>query len=141
MRSIFLLLSILLTTLPAVAQDQREWTLYKEIEGVSIYFQETNCTTNDAPAQVAYIVKVVNTTGRSLSVSWDLAVWYNYVRQSEHISDGENHYTVDLAPNQTLVGDCNTPYGALYIFKDFITYVSPTKLTKFEFENIQVAQK
>jgi hypothetical protein len=141
MRSIFVLLFLLGINSISIGQDQKDWTLYKSIQGVNISYQETNCTTDSAPAQIAYIIKVENTTGQSLSVSWDLAVWYNYERLSHDISDGENHYTLDLNPNQTLIGDCTAPFGALYIFKDFITYVSPTKLTKFEFENLQVAIK
>jgi hypothetical protein len=141
MRSIFVLLFLIGISSFSVCQDQKAWTLYKSIQGVNISYQETNCSTASAPAQIAYIIKVENTTGQSLSVSWDLAIWYNYERLSHDISDGENHYTLDLNPNQTLIGDCATPFGALYIFKDFITYVSPTKLTKFEFENLQVAIK
>ena len=141
MRSIFVLLFSLGISSSSIGQEQKDWTLYKSIQGVNISYQETNCTTDSAPAQIAYIIKVENTTSQSLSVSWDLAVWYNYERLSHDISDGENHYTLDLNPNQTLIGDCTTPFGALYIFKDFITYVSPTKLTKFEFENLQVAIK
>ena len=46
--------------------------------------------------------------------------------------------SVKLSGNQTIEGNCETPYGPLYIFKDFITYVSPTKLTRFELENLTV---
>jgi hypothetical protein len=141
MRSIYLLLSLLAISSFSISQDQKDWTLYKSIQGVNISYLETSCSTENAPAQIAYIIKIENTTEQSLSVSWDLAVWYNYERLSHDISDGENHYTLGLNPNQTLLGDCATPFGALYIFKDFITYVSPTKLTKFEFENLQVTIK
>lgn len=141
MRSIIVIFLLLGISSFSFSQDQKEWTLYKSIQGVNISFQETNCSSNEAPSQVAYIIKIENTTDLTLSVSWDLVVWYNYEKLSHDVSDGENHYTVDLSPNQTVTGECSTPFGALYIFKDFITYVSPTKLTKFEFENLQVAIK
>ncbi|MBK9591517.1 MAG: hypothetical protein IPO32_08410 [Crocinitomicaceae bacterium] len=141
MRSIIVLLYLFGINSFSIGQAQKEWTLYKSIQGVNVSFQEMSCSTNDAPAQVAYIIKFENTTNQSLTISWDLAVWYNNEKLSHDVSEGENHYVIDLLPNQTVLGDCSTPFGALYIFKDFITYVSPTKLTKFEFENLQVAIK
>lgn len=139
MRSILTLLFIITTTTSVFSQEQKEWTLYSSVNGVDIYFQETNCTTDAAPAQVAYIIKLVNTSQSNVRISWNLAVWYNNEKLTANVSEGENHYELDLTANQTLIGDCNTPFGALYIFKDFITYVSPTKLTRFELENITVA--
>lgn len=122
------------------AQQENTWNLYSSVNGVSIYFQEVNCSTDQAPAQVAYILKVVNTTASACRISWDLAVWYNNEKLVHDVADGENHMTVEVGPNREVQGTCETPYGALYIFKDFITYVSPTKLTRFELENIQVAK-
>lgn len=140
MRTIILFLFAFSTSLSGQTQEQREWILYKSIEGIEIYFQETDCRTNDAPAQVAYIIKVVNTTGQNLNISWNLIVWYNNERLEKNVADDENHYKVRVDANQTVIGDCTVPYGALYIFKDFITYDSKTKLTRFELENIQIAK-
>jgi len=134
----FLLCSFLV--LSAAAQQTNSWSLYKATNGIEIYYQQVNCTTNNAPSQVAYILKVVNTTTIASRVSWDLKIWYNNEEVVHNVTEGENHMTVEVDANREVVGTCETPYGALYIFKDFITYVSPTKLTRFELENIQVTK-
>ncbi|MBI3133201.1 MAG: hypothetical protein HYZ14_00855 [Bacteroidetes bacterium] len=127
--------------LPGIfAQQTNTWNLYSSVEGVEIYYQEVSCTTDQAPAQVAYILKVVNTTGSACRVSWDMEIWYNNEKLAHDVADGENHMTVDLEAKGQVAGTCDAPYGALYIFKDFITYVSPTKLTRFELENIRIAK-
>lgn len=141
MRSLFFFLFFFFINHSLIAQNEAEWTLYKSVDGVEIYYHQVDCAALNIPSQVAYILKVVNTTSNSVQVSWDLAVWYNYERLTQNIKEGENHYILDLNPNESLVGDCEVPYGALYVFKDFITYVSPTKLTRFELENLQVAKK
>jgi len=125
----------------AFSQDETQtWKLYKSIDGVEIYTMESDCRTDNAPAQKGIIIKVVNTTGDKLKVEWDLSVWYNNEKQVRNVKDGENHYSVQLDPNQITQGSCEVPYGALYIFKDFITYVSPTKLTDFSLDNIRITK-
>ena len=126
--------------LTSTAQQNNTWNLYRAVDGVEIYYQQVNCSAENIPSQVAYIIKVVNTTNVACRVSWDMKVWYNDVEQADHIADGENHMTVSVEPNKSVQGECGTPHGPLYIFKDFITYVSDTKLTRFELENIQVAK-
>lgn len=120
------------------SQAETAEKIYAEINGVVISYTEVNCQTNDAPAQKAYILSVENKNNYRINVSWDLVVWYNNVKQELNTADGENHHSINLEANQKIEGNCEQPFGALYIFKDFITYVSPTKLTKFELLNIKV---
>ena len=141
MKTIFTSIAIILSQLLVFAQsDNQSWKLYTSIEGIEIYTMETDCRTDDIPAQKAIILKLVNTTGQNLRIEWDLSVWYNYEKLIHDVKDGENHYSIDLNPNQSTQGSCETPYGALYIFKDFITYVSPTKLTNFALENLRITK-
>ncbi|MBK7128568.1 MAG: hypothetical protein IPM74_01120 [Crocinitomicaceae bacterium] len=140
MKTIFFSLFALLISTISFSQEDN-WILYKSVDGVNVYYKQTDCVTNDAPSQVAYIIKIENTLSVNISVEWDLAVWYNNQKQTEDIADGEEHYTIQVKSSETIEGDCTVPYGALYIFKDFITYVSPTKLTRFEFENIKVTRQ
>jgi hypothetical protein len=141
MRNILILTTLIFAQMVAFTQvDEKSWILYKSIEGVEIYTQEIDCRTNNAPAQKAIIVKVVNRNNQTVKVEWDLSVWYNYEKLVQNVKAGENHYSTDLTANQSVEGNCDAPYGAFYIFKDFITYVSPTKLTQFELENIRITK-
>lgn len=136
MRISILALFILLVN-SSISQNS-EWTIYKSLNGVDVLYKQVDCVTDQAPSQIAYIVKLENKTNNEVVVSWDLSVWYNNEKLSHDVADGENHYSVKVSANQSIEGNCDTPYGPLYIFKDFITYVSPTKLTRFELENLTV---
>lgn len=129
---------IILNLTCVLGQSEENWTLYTSSNGVDVHYLEVDCTTDQAPAQTAYLIRITNRNSQDVTVEWDLAVWYNYEKLTHDVADGENHQTISLSENQIVMGDCNTPYGALYIFKDFITYVSPTKLTRFELENFTV---
>ncbi len=141
MKNFLVLTAIIFSHLTGFAQlNDKNWILYQSIDGIEIYTQEIDCQSENVPAQKAIIVKVVNTTQSAVKVEWDLTVWYNNEKLVQNVKQGENHYTVDLSSNQTKQGNCDEPNGALYIFKDFITYVSPTKLTRFELENIRITK-
>jgi len=139
MKHIFLFFIILIATY-STAQDESKWTLYKSVFGVEVYTQEVDCYAENIPAQKAIIIKVVNTNSSKISIEWDTKIWYNDELVTRSVKDGENHHTLELEGNQTISGSCDVPFGALYIYKDFITYVMPSKLTKFELENITVKQ-
>jgi len=141
MKAIFVSITITFSQLVCFSQiDDNKWVLYKSIDGIEIYTQEINCFSNEAPAQKAIIIKVVNLNRDNCRIEWDLSVWYNSEKLVSNIKDGENHHSIDLNGNQSVLGSCDVPYGPLYIFKDFITYVSPTKLTNFELENILITK-
>ncbi len=132
------ILALFIVLVNSVFSQNSEWTVYKTVNGIDVLYKQVDCITDQAPSQVAYLIKLDNKTANEVVVSWDLSVWYNNEKLSHDVADGENHYSVKLSANQSQEGNCETPYGPLYIFKDFITYVSPTKLTRFELENLTV---
>lgn len=140
MKTLLLTLTIAFSALAGYAQEDAGWQLYKSLDGVEIYTMEADCYPENIPAQKGVLVKVVNKNDYDCRIEWDLTVWYNYEKQENHIKEGENHYTTEVIAQREVQGTCDTPYGALYIFRDFITYVSPTKLTRFELENIRVTK-
>jgi len=141
MKSILLINALIFSFLTSFSQEQdKGWTLYQSIEGVEIYTQEVDCRSENVPAQKAIIVKVVNNNEYGVKVDWDLSVWYNNEKLTQNVKAGENHYSIDFNGKQTIQGNCDEPTGAFYIFKDFITYVSPTKLTRFELENVSITK-
>lgn len=122
----------------SVFSQDTEWKLYSSVDGVEIYTMESDCYAKNIPDQKAIIIKVVNTTGQNVAVEWDKVIWYNDELVTKNVSDGENHMKVEVAKNSSEEGNCEVPYGALYIYKDFITYKTDTKLSKFELQNIKV---
>lgn len=133
---LFFLLSISMTTLSW--SQNTDWELYQTINGVNIYTQSVDCNAKNIPDQKAVLIKVENTNGQSCRVEWDEIIWYNGVQHTQNVASGENHAVVNLTKNEIQEGECDVPRGALYIFSDFITYDSDTKLTKFELQNIKV---
>ena len=101
---------------------------------------ESDCYAKNIPDQKAIIIKVVNTTSDKIKIEWDRAIWYNDKLVTDNVSDNENHIVVEVDKNATQEGDCEVPRGPFYIYKDFITYDTDTKLTKFELQNIKVTR-
>jgi hypothetical protein len=135
---LILALSLAISTL-SFSQTE-DWVLRQSVDGVEIYTQEVSCLENKLPDQTAYILKVVNTTNKNLSVQWDLAIWYNGKLVTGSEPQEENHHIVDVEKNEITIGDCEMPRGPLYIIKGFMAPSSKTKLTKFEFQNIKVSK-
>ena len=137
-RIIFLCVSVLISA--SMWAQSESWQLYEAIDGVEIYTQEVECLENKLPDQVAYLVKVVNTTNKNIQVEWDLAIWYNGKKVTGDAPNPENHHVTVVEKESEVEGDCTLPRGALYIIKEFKAASSTTKLTKFEFQNIQISK-
>lgn len=139
MKNVLVLLTAFFLVNTAFSQDSK-WELYSTVDGVQIYTMHSDCYPTNIPDQKAILVKVVNTTDKVVAVEWDKAVWYNDKLSKANQTDDENHYSVEVAKNGTIEGSCEVPRGALYIYEDFITYKTDTKLTKFELQNIKVTR-
>lgn len=136
-------LFILFTTgnLFAQTNDKNfQWTSLHSIDGVEIFQKELECRVQNIPNQIAHLLKVINNSNSTVRVEWDLAIWYNDELVSHNLSDGENHYSVELAPGESVEGTCEVPSGPLYIYKDFIDLKTSTKLTRFELQNLKITQ-
>ena len=118
--------------------QEGQWQLYASVDGVDIYTMESDCYPTNIPDQKGIIIKVVNNNNSSVKVEWDKVLWYNDELATNNQTDDENHYTVEIEKNSSREGDCEVPRGAFYIFSDFITFKSETKLTRFELQNIKV---
>ena len=133
------LIFALIITGTAFSQES-EWELYSAVDGIEIYTKHVDCYAKNIPDQKAVIIKVVNTTNNKVKVEWDQVIWYNDQKVTKHVSQGENHFIVEIEKNATQEGSCEVPYGPFYIYEDFITYKAPSKLTKFELQNIKVSR-
>lgn len=137
MKTLALLISLLFCSISTFSQEA-DWKIYISQNGVNIYTKEIDCFAKNIPDQIAIIIKVENTTGDRIQLEWDRAIWYNDILATDNTTDGENHMILEVNGNSFVEGSCDTPRGPLYIYKDFITYQTDTKLTKFELHNLQV---
>ena len=139
MKTLTLISSLFLTAFLGYSQTE-DWKFYTTQNGVNIYTKEIDCYAKNIPDQKAIIIKVENTTNKPLQLEWDRAIWYNDKLITDNISNGEEHMTIEIEGNSSIEGSCEKPNGPLYLYKDFITYQTDTKLTKFELQNIQVVR-
>ena len=133
------LLTSLVISLISFSQET-DWKLYTSQNGVNIYSMEIDCYAKNIPDQKAIIIKVVNTTDKPIQLEWDRAIWYNDKLITDNVQEDEEHAILKVNANSSVEGSCNTPSGPLYLYKDFITYQTDTKLTQFELQNIQVVR-
>lgn len=141
MKALFFLTVVFLPAFGLFAQNEPTWNLYQAVNGIEVYTQEVDCYAENIPSQKAILIKIVNTNSIDFIVDWDLKVWYGGELQTDNVKDGENHHSTVIKANSEVAGTCDVPHGALYIYKDFILYTAPTKLTQFELDNINAIKK
>ena len=143
MKKVLFFLLFITGTATGLSQNEttsNNWESYAIVDGVEILSKETNCYATNVPDQIAVLLKIINPTNTGIVIEWDMVVWYNGDQATDNVADDENHFRIEVDANGTVEGDCSIPYGALYIYKDFITYKTPTKMSKFELQNIQVSK-
>lgn len=121
-----------------LSQEEAEWTMFNNIEGVEFYHKETSCTPKNIPTQVGMLIKIINTNNYKIETSWNLRIWYDGTEQTTNIRDEENHITVELDKKSSISGSCDTPTGNFYIFKKFIIFSDGAKMSNFSFDEVTV---
>ncbi len=126
------------------SEEFSSWKLYKEISGLQIFSKEIGCHDNQNGIHEQYIVfQFVNSTSETISVSWQKELWYNEkCTTCDKPSNTENTFQLVLAPGETYEGNCDKSSSpGLKIFSHFLNTVKGSKLTKFEFKNMEVTFK
>ena len=125
-------------------EDFTSWKLYKEISGLQIFSKEIGCHDVQNGIHEQYVVfQFINTTSETMSVIWQKELWYDDKCIScDKPSNSENTFRIELAPGESKEGNCdNTSSSGLKIFNHFINTSKGSKLTKFEFKNMEVSFK
>ncbi|MFD1553930.1 hypothetical protein DNU06_14005 [Putridiphycobacter roseus] len=120
------------------AQTTNDWVLFHAENGVSFYKLEADCQPTNIPNQIGILIKIVNKNKQEITATWDLRLWYDNKEFTSNIADKENQLTVVIPKNEEILGNCDTPFGNLYILKRFTTFNNSATLTDFKFDNIRI---
>lgn len=147
----FLLLAVLVFTMlfnnltfAQNSENQTEWKLYKEVTGLQIYTNDLNCHDNQNGIHNQFICfQFINNSNETMTVSWQHELWYNdKCTTCGRPANNENTYKIILAPGESIEGNCDkTSSSGLKIFSNFINTAKGSKLSKFEFKNLEVTFK
>ena len=114
-----------------------EWTLYKQAQGVQIYFKTVDCDdVTNGLYQRYVLLKVVNTTNFDVNVKWKNDLWYDNNCTTCEDQSVENKVNLLVKAKSELVGNCTDLQ--LKIFSEFKNHADVPKLTKFELSNLEI---
>lgn len=127
--------SLVLTTL------SQNSTNFINDDGVEITYVKSDCDLKMGYDQEWVLFTFKNTNNYPVTIIWDLHMWIDNDCKTCNDPNGEYHRTLELAPNETLEGECGVNEdNRLYLFSKFddpntsMTY----ELTDFEFANFSV---
>jgi len=120
---------------------KRVWTLYMEKDGIQVYSMYEDCNDKvNGIHQENVVLKFVNTTGKNLSVDWDLILWYSDKSINNDNSDKEYHFSIHLNAGETKAGSCKNRNKSkeMVIFSKFLNMENKSVLNEFELRNFDV---
>jgi len=117
-----------------------EWKLIQTSNGVEIYAKDVVCNPagNNIQAEMI-ILKAVNKTGNSKSISWQYEIAYD--GECKTCNNDEYLITFQLDGYKTITGECHSVAGKpnLYIHKKFINVIpNNQEYTSFNLSNLTV---
>ncbi len=127
-----------------VSQNQTEWELHKEVNGVQIYAQYVDCNLESEGFFQEYVLlRFVNTTQLPQRISWQLESWYTgpgYEGRCVTCDKEEYRFSLELAAGGTKTGSCDlhSPQK-MKVFSKFLNYDTEVGLTKFNIAVIDVS--
>lgn len=134
----FLLFCMASMGLWAAESSEKNWSLYKIVDGVEIYFQELSC---DDPAnglfEVYTIFKIVNTNEVDVSISYSMDVRFAGHWYRAEDTDTPLH-TLSIGAGESMSGSCGN--GALSVFDRFSDRPDRGAMDEFVWNNIRVTK-
>jgi hypothetical protein len=116
-----------------------DWVTYAESQDVKVEIKRTDCRVNSGLDKQYFLVKITNKTQSSVSVNWEMELFYNGSCKTCGID--EYLWQIDLGPNGIAEGDCQVgSLNKLRLFSKFIdaNYSSNDELTGFQFKNLTI---
>lgn len=126
-----------LKCIPKNVQFPSNWSLYSEINGVTIYYKLHECDEENS----RYIFfKLENSTSNTISVSWNVRYYFNENCLNCGIEQKEEYkMQVQLHPSEELETNCfNNSLALFHSFIERAPGMSLTELTNFELVGLQV---
>ena len=143
----FLIISFLLSSFLATANDGTNWEVYYENTQVKISFCQLQCDFNNQFDQELIIFKIENFSAQAITVQWDSKIWYDNSCINCEQDSPEFRKVTRVEKGKTLEGNCSEN-NALRIFSKFTEKLEDmpgvdkiVKLTKFELENLNITDE
>ncbi len=127
----------------AITDNNVEWKLYNEVDGIQIYYRTMECNdVKNGIYQELTFLKFVNTTSINYNIEWDEDLWYDEKCHTCHKTEfdrKEDHKKIELLAGESTEGSCKpvTERNILSIFVKFTKYEGKG-LTKFEIINLSI---
>lgn len=114
-----------------------KWNLYKQEKGVQIFYKQVDCDdVANGLFQKYVIFKLVNTTDIDIKISWKYQLWYNDKCSTCDSEDENKLVNLEVKAHSEIEGDCINKQ--LSVFSEFKNHPDVDKLTRFEFNNLNI---
>jgi len=147
MKSFILSISILLLGGASIAQQNtlvksNNWTPKVNNTEVEISYKLADCNFVMEGFHNEYmLVKYKNKTNQNLRLEWKFDYYYNGNCANCNNTNGEDIYTIELKPGETIEGKCEWPTKRnTMVFSKFLNRNSNAVLTNFEFTNLKIVK-
>jgi len=144
-KTIFLsfVLSFLIFTV-SFSQNNANWELHKEVNGIQIYTQTVDCRIeSEGFFQQFVLLKFVNTTQLNLKISWQLESWYfgpGYEGKCATCDKDEYKFDLIVPAGELIVGACDIySESKLKIFSKFLNFTTDVGLERYNIAVIDVS--
>jgi len=128
----------------ALSQNEKDWTLHKEVNGVQIYAQYVDCNIeSEGFFQEFVLLRFVNTTQLPQKIAWQLESWYygpGYEGACATCDKDEYKFDLHIPAGATITGACDLYSEAkLKVFSKFLNFKTDVGLEKFNIAVIDVS--
>ncbi len=125
----------LLVVLCGTSVFAADWKTCFKNNKVEVLYQYSDChDIVNGIHQQKILLKFVNLQNKKVEVSYDKLLTFSKAKST---SPDVRTFSVQLAPNATLQGECTTKDNRLYVFSKQLNFNS-TQLEKFELKNISI---
>ena len=131
MKNLFLSLLVMCSATAFAADD---WKSYFKNNEVEILYRYSDChDVANGIHQQKILLKLVNLQNKKVEVSYSKELTFSNTSAAPDVKG----FSVSLAPNATVEGECTTKDNRLYIFSKQLNF-SSTELRHFELKDISV---
>jgi hypothetical protein len=141
MKKLILLLSVIVLGYTAQSQSL-DWALHSSEKGISFYAKTVECNIIDeAIHQELILLKLVNTTNKDLTVSFNLEIWSDKTQMNKESMD-EFYYSIPLKAGESIEGKCENLLNPKYRLELFVRFLNMDTrgpiMTHFSIVNLKV---
>jgi len=137
MKRTFAILLTLITFLSFSQENEKDWNLYKEVNGIKINYKYQEChDVHNGIHQELVLFQFVNKTENDIKIDFDFSLIYSNTK-SLISKTSEQRKQILIKKLSTYESSCfeNREYT---IFSKFLNYTDKSELQKFDLKNIKI---